>query len=177
MQVKDYLQALSDENRIRVEKIGSGNWYWSFMSEEKQSKERVLGDLRVEQGKVQEILSNFREKISEAEAAREDEGDDIDGGDREALVSSHSTLQKDVETLKLELTTYSENDPTDVLRKELEAKASFKAVERWTENIQALEAYILEVTGDRQGLEYIQRSLYGEEYQEGEGLTEILSVE
>ncbi|KAH9221616.1 meiotic nuclear division protein 1, partial [Leptodontidium sp. 2 PMI_412] len=30
MQVKEYLQSMQDENLIRVEKIGSGNWYWCF---------------------------------------------------------------------------------------------------------------------------------------------------
>lgn len=38
MVVKDYLQALSGEGLIRVEKIGSGNWYWSFLSDAKQGK-------------------------------------------------------------------------------------------------------------------------------------------
>jgi len=42
MQVKDYLTALVDENKIRVEKIGSGNWYWCFRGDEKRQKEVEL---------------------------------------------------------------------------------------------------------------------------------------
>ncbi len=39
MQVKDYLTALVDDNKVRVEKIGSGNWYWCFRGDEKKLKE------------------------------------------------------------------------------------------------------------------------------------------
>lgn len=42
MQVKDYLTALVDDNKIRVEKIGSGNWYWCFRGDEKRQKEGEL---------------------------------------------------------------------------------------------------------------------------------------
>jgi hypothetical protein len=28
MQVNDFLEELRDENKVRVEKIGSVNWYW-----------------------------------------------------------------------------------------------------------------------------------------------------
>lgn len=74
MQVKDYLQSLSDDNKIRMEKIGSGNWYWSFPSEEKRAKEASLEKAQEEHDKAAAIVDELQAKIDEAGAARaEDE--------------------------------------------------------------------------------------------------------
>jgi hypothetical protein len=75
MQVKDYLQALSDDNKIRVEKIGSGNWYWSFPSDEKKAKEVMLERAQEEFNKANDALTELQAKVDEAGAAREDDDD------------------------------------------------------------------------------------------------------
>jgi hypothetical protein len=75
MQVKDYLQALSDDNKIRVEKIGSGNWYWSFPSDEKKAKEAMLERAQEEFNKANAALTELQAKVDEAGAAREDDDD------------------------------------------------------------------------------------------------------
>jgi hypothetical protein len=75
MQVKDYLQALSDDNKIRVEKIGSGNWYWSFPSDEKKAKEAMLERAQEEFNKANATLTELQAKVDEAGAAREDDDD------------------------------------------------------------------------------------------------------
>jgi hypothetical protein len=71
MQVKDYLQALSDESKIRVEKIGSGNWYWSFPSDEKMAKEAALEKAQEEYNKAAAVVGDLQAKVDEAGAARE----------------------------------------------------------------------------------------------------------
>lgn len=53
MAVKDYLSYLSGECVLNVEKIGSGNWYWSFPADAKRSKEKLLDDARKERDKLQ----------------------------------------------------------------------------------------------------------------------------
>ncbi|KAI9880012.1 MAG: hypothetical protein M1830_005931 [Pleopsidium flavum] len=63
MQVKDYLQALSDGGKICVEKIGSGNWYWSFAGKEKKKKTDVLDELKVKKARVEKSIRELREKI------------------------------------------------------------------------------------------------------------------
>lgn len=75
MQVKDYLQALSDDNKIRVEKIGSGNWYWSFPSDEKKAKESALEKAQDEYNKATVIVEDLQAKVDEAGAAREEDED------------------------------------------------------------------------------------------------------
>lgn len=74
MQVKDYLQALSDDNKIRVEKIGSGNWYWSFPSDEKKAKDNALLKVQEDYAKAGAAVAELQSKVDNAGAARaEDE--------------------------------------------------------------------------------------------------------
>lgn len=73
MQVKDYLQALSDENKIRVEKIGSGNWYWSFPSDEKKIKQAALEKALDEHCKAGNIVMELQARVDVAGAARSED--------------------------------------------------------------------------------------------------------
>jgi hypothetical protein len=75
MQVKDYLQSLSDDSKIRVEKIGSGNWYWSFPSDDKKAKDIALSRAQEEYSKADTTATELQAKIDDAGAARgEDDG-------------------------------------------------------------------------------------------------------
>lgn len=84
MQVKDYLQALSDDNKIRVEKIGSGNWYWSFPADEKKAKDAALEKAQDEHKKADATVTELQAKVDNAGAARaEDEDMLMEPGKRE----------------------------------------------------------------------------------------------
>lgn len=169
MQVKDYLQALSDEGKIRVEKIGSGNWYWSFLSEEKKSRENLLGKLKEELAKVEGSLGELEEKVREASEKR---GEDDE--DRGNLVSIKLELDGEVGVLRKELEGYKDGDPGEVDRKRKEVKTLQARAEVWADNIGILEGYMLNlIGGDREKLDGMKRELYGDEYVEGEGLKEL----
>ncbi|EHL00360.1 putative Meiotic coiled-coil protein 7 [Glarea lozoyensis 74030] len=84
MQVKEYLQALSDENLIRVEKIGSGNWYWCFVSEERKRREGVLKGLKNEKGGLEERIVALEGEVEVEEGRR-----GVDG-ERKELLESYS---------------------------------------------------------------------------------------
>ena len=75
MQVKDYLQALSDDNKIRVEKIGSGNWYWSFPADEKKAKDAALDKAQEEYNKANATVIELQAKVDDAGAARAEDED------------------------------------------------------------------------------------------------------
>ena len=183
MQVKEYLQALSDDGKIRVEKIGSGNWYWSFLSEERRSTERLLETLTTERDKVVKAVEGLHAKMDAARRAREDghtgsgddnDDDDDDRHDRQSLTSSQVTLRREVDDLRAELALYQDHDPTELAWKRQETMSSRALAERWTDNIYALEGYYLEMTGqDQTALRQLQQMLYGPDYQEGEGLMEL----
>ncbi len=45
MAVKDFIKNLTDEDRIHVEKIGSGNWYWCWGDETGKKKTEIVSQL------------------------------------------------------------------------------------------------------------------------------------
>ena len=45
MQVNGFLKELRDENKLRVEKIGSVNWDWYWAGEEVRKRKNVVAQL------------------------------------------------------------------------------------------------------------------------------------
>ncbi|KAJ5032398.1 uncharacterized protein L3040_009003 [Drepanopeziza brunnea f. sp. 'multigermtubi'] len=178
MQVKEYLQAIQDENLIRVEKIGSGNWYWCFTSDAKMGKERMLAKLSAEEegllGAVREL-----EAVIEAEVRAREDGDgewDGDGQgegvDRKSLLEMHARLMGEMEGLDRALAAYSDHDPEEVMRKALEVKRLRESAVRWTDNLESLESFLHGLT-DRERVTSIMEAACGAEYVAGEGLTDL----
>lgn len=152
MQAKDYLQDLANDNKIHIEKIGSGNWYWSFASEESKIRETELAKLRAELESAQAHVVELETKV---QAAREERAEGEDG-EREELVKRQEGLLEEV----------------SALRKEVEG---FKVkAERWTDNLLLVEGYTLKLTGGNgESMDALRRQVYGEQYIEGEGLAEL----
>jgi chromosome segregation ATPase len=180
MLVKDYLQALTDEGLIRVEKIGSGNWYWAFVSDAKKSKEKILADLVVEEKKLGGQVVDLEASIEEERKLREEDEDgdemleDGEGGEgREALLALHVGLLKEKDALDAELAGYSDNDPTEVLRKRQEMKKLKESAERWTDNLESLQRYLRELTMDKSAVAAIMEACCGDEWVVGEGLKDL----
>ena len=170
MQVKDYLQALSDENKIHVERIGSGNWYWSFLSEEKHARDVTLMNLNAEKEKIETLVQGLEDEVRAANEAR-----GADDG-REKLIETNIVLEAEVSELAQELEGYKDGDPGEIDRKRKETERSKMAAEKWTDNIMILESYLKElIGGDVEALDGIKRSVYGDQYVEGEGLKELES--
>lgn len=168
MQVKEYIQALSDEGQLRVEKIGSGNWYWSFLSDEKRVRDGVLSTFMNEKARVIRNLEELRESVELAGKGREGEE-----GERVELLRLHEARKAEVEKLMVELEGYKDGDPEEVVRKRREVELSKVKAARWTDNIYCLEEYLKEIAGgDREVLESVRKMYYGDEYVEGEGLRE-----
>lgn len=168
MQVKDHIQALLDENLLTVEKIGSGNWYWSFGSEVKRTKTAQLESIRVERQKVVGAVERMK---AEAEVLQIEEGEE--GMERKVLTESYEELVEEVGKLEKEVEEYKDGDPLVVEERRREAGVSREAAERWTDNIGCLEGYLKSMAGgDREVVEAVMRSVYGEEFVEGCGLRE-----
>ena len=171
MQVKEYLQVLSDDGKIHVEKIGSGNWYWSFASEETARRTTELAKLKTEMELLTKAVGELEEKVS---AARAERADGEAEGEREMLLSKQGFLTEEVGTLKKELASYANADPGEVKRKVKEAEMFKAAAERWTDNILSLEGYLSKMLGgDKQAMDELRRECYGAEYVEGEALAEM----
>ena len=171
MQVKDFLQALTDEGQLRVEKIGSGNWYWSFLSEEKKAREATRESLRAEKAKIDASLAELNDKVMEAKSGQEDGGE---AGERAQLMEDNMKLKVEVDLLRKELASYSDSDPVELTRKKEETGRLRLDAARWTDNIYSIESYMRTELGvDQETMNSIRDQYYGDEYVAGEGLREL----
>jgi len=175
MQVKEYLQALQDENLIRVEKIGSGNWYWCFLSDAKKSKENMIKTLRAEENKLMTSIVEMEKQIGQEMAKREEDDEMLEdnGMDRKAFLEAHETLLKEMETLDKDLACYSDNDPAEIIRKVEETKRTKDSAVKWTDNMEAMQSFLFSILGDRAQVAATMQTTCGDEYVVGEGLKDL----
>jgi Mnd1 HTH domain len=175
MQVKDVLQGLQDENLIRVEKIGSGNWYWCFTSDAKNLKENAINTLKAEESRLVTSIAVTERQIEEETVTRGEHSEISEGSqmDRKALLEVYDALLKEAGILDGELSCYSDSDPTEVQRDMEEIKNLKASAIRWTDNIEALECMLGDLTKDRHQTAEIMHHTCGDEYVPGEGLKEL----
>lgn len=190
IQVKEYIQTLTDENLVRVEKIGSGNWYWCFGSDEKKAREaqldRVCREVEKVRASYEEVglrLALQREKLEEEQKEEANMGRDGDSEgekQREDLQRQKQEQEKTVQELQTEWNRSSSSFSSSsggsktAQEKKAELETLRQTAEMWTDNIYMLEAYLGKLAGgDREIMAAVQQECYGEEYVEGEGLREI----
>jgi Mnd1 HTH domain len=174
MQVKDTLQALSDENKLRVEKVGSINWYWSFLSDERKSKQATLEKLVEERDKLDAVATNLTATIQREEDEKQRQNEESsESMDRSEMETKYKELLLTSTELRAQLAKYSDNDPVEIQRKKDEILTMSASIETATDNIYSLEGYLLQMTNDRNTLESFRAENYGAEYVEGEGLREF----
>jgi hypothetical protein len=175
MQLKDFVQALTDEGLVRVEKIGGANWYWSFGSDGKAQREKVLNDLIAEEAKLQAAITELDTQIQEEMTAREEDDEMLeDGGlSRKELLEEHESLLQATAALTTELERYKDNDPAELLRQADEIKRLKEDAEKWTDYIEGVAGLLKNVTGDKGMIAQMMESICGDEYIPGEGLKEL----
>ena len=172
MQVKEHIQALTDENLIRVEKIGSGNWYWSFPSEVQLRKEEALNKAQEERNKIFAALEELQRKVEEASAEQENENETpVESGyGRKSLTLRQAALQKELEALRTELSSYSENDPVEIGNRRMTVLRNKEDTERWTDQIVTMESWVkAHASGEKEQFGHMKRNWYGIDFDEDEG--------
>jgi hypothetical protein len=177
MHQRELIQGLVDENLIRVEKIGSGNWYWSFLSDEKIKRENALRKAEGEKEKAEAVVGELQQKVEEAAKAREEnEDEDMEEGmDRESMMNAHEELSMILDAFRGELAAYSENDPVEVERRRQQIMEDKLRVDALTDAIYSMEGWVRQqVSGDRALLMTLKQNWYGDEFdEEAGGLREI----
>ena len=173
IQVKEYIQSLTDEGQLRVEKIGSGNWYWSFGSDEKHERERQLTRMSTDLEKTRKSCADAEAGLA-AETVRREQETDEDEGQRDFLVARKAELQAAVDRVRsteAQLTGRLSNKGAKQVQEEI---AGFRQEAlQWTDNIYILEEYLRKLAGgDRQMVDLLLRACYGDEYVDG-GLYEL----
>ncbi|KAJ5748692.1 uncharacterized protein N7511_010388 [Penicillium nucicola] len=173
IQVKEYIQALTDENQLRVEEIGSGNWYWSFTSDEKHEQERQLARVSAEVEKLRKSCTQVMAALAEETARREREPEDEE--EQKALMLQKARLQTAVDRVRMteaQLTGTRDSLNKGVKQVQAELAGFREDALQWTDNIYVLEEYLRKL-GDQQLVEAVLRECYGDEYVDGEGLREL----
>lgn len=138
MQVKEYIQNLTDEGKIRVEKIGSGNWYWCFGGDEKREKQARLNQLEKEVKMLQASYDEAEASLADKRAKWEEEGEDEQSNlaEREELARRKGELEKERNRLQAQwiaATTTEEGKGVQEMREEIEEFR--KQALMWTDNI------------------------------------------
>ncbi|KAL4941845.1 hypothetical protein BDV06DRAFT_193705 [Aspergillus oleicola] len=179
IQVKDYIQELTDDGKIRVEKIGSGNWYWCFGGDEKKERERQLTQLRKDVDRVRTSCKRAQADMAVRKQARDQEvelGGAAGEEEWERLMERKRALELERNRLQAEwmaVSTTGEGKGVGQMREEIDECR--ERAQTWTDNIYVLEEYVRKLTGgDREVMQAVQRECYGDEYVEGEGLRELV---
>jgi chromosome segregation ATPase len=155
---------------IRVEKIGSGNWYWSFPSQDQIIKKKMLEDAQSAHDKAFTVVQDLKQNLADKAAQREEEEDMLDsGGDsREDVIATKAGLEAELKKLQKELAAYRDSDPTELERKQNETKKLLADAEQYTDEIYSLEGWFSKMAGD-ETVKGLKLMLYGDEYDEEEG--------
>jgi DNA repair ATPase RecN len=168
MQIKDYVQGMLDEREIRVEKIGSGNWYWSFPGEETALREKALANARADHDKAAADLDETKAAIEGAkrakEALAEEEGD---GESRQEMLERHAALKNEVAEMARELAKYADSDPVELETLTERAGTMRRKSEVYSDQIHSLADWIRDMAGvDRETLTSMKRKWYGDQFDE-----------
>lgn len=91
MVVKDYMQSLQDDSLIESEKIGNGNWYWSFPSKAKRTKEDALAKAQAKYDEASTTFTGLQAKVDQVGAARAEDDDLLAGTGKSNLAYRESS--------------------------------------------------------------------------------------
>ncbi|KAF0694639.1 Aste57867_14478 [Aphanomyces stellatus] len=135
--IKDVNQALVDDSLVDTDKIGSGNYFWSFPSKVAQQRKRKLEDLEAKRTELRGKIETAKQTIEAQKHLRTDSADRVEKLNRLAALKTQNADTKQ----KLHL--LSENDP-DVLKKlEAKVKLAKEGVDRWTDNVFNLKSWVI----------------------------------
>lgn len=123
------------------------------------------------------MVDELKEKLTEAEAQRKRDDEMLeDGGEtRDELLGAKKLLELELEAVRRELASYSDNDPAELERKAREAAEWKVAAEECTDDIYSMEGWLKDaVGGDGEQLAAMLESTYDKEYDvEGKTLREL----
>ena len=159
-QVRDYVTSLTNESKIRTEKVGNCNWYWAFPAEIKHSRETALTRAYEEKNQAQKALHYLQAQLKEAARPRQDQTED----GIQWMRTKQTMLTREVDAIRVELSSYVESpfQMETIKNRVTEAKAEAEEV---TDQILAIEGYMrTQLALDRGTLDLVKKEHYGKEY-------------
>lgn len=148
-----------------------------MLEEEKMKLDGCVAELEEKLRVEMERRREAEEEEEEEENEDGERGERGEGGEGEGLmmmIRREKDLREELEQLQRELMGYRDGDPVEVVKKKREVEVCKERAERWTDNIGVLEGWLKGVLGgDRERMEGIRKMFYGDEYVEGEGLSDL----
>ncbi|KAI8099773.1 meiotic nuclear division protein 1 [Halteromyces radiatus] len=139
--VKDVVQSLVDDDLVITDKIGSSNYYWSFPSAATQA-------IRNEIDNLQKMLRIEEANMHQLEKEMEKEQEDREpSDDRDTLLAKLQETLNIQKELEQELKQYTDSDSANFELKEKANQVAKEAVNRWTENVWAIQSYCVNKFG------------------------------
>ncbi|KAG6546948.1 hypothetical protein Mapa_011564 [Marchantia paleacea] len=133
--VKDVVQSLVDDDLVFKDKIGTSVYFWSLSSRAGNQLRQVRMKLETELEAAKKRQADLQTQRELAKKGRED------SSERELALNALNELQKKHKAIKEELDLYAQNDPAVYEAMNSVTDVAHKAVNRWTENIFALQQW------------------------------------
>lgn len=139
MTVKEVLQSLVDDNLVETDKIGSGNFFWSFPSKavlvKKGKVSAAAEEIAANEAKLEALGGKKRQLLEGREESDE----------RSAKLARLGELREEKVTVDAQLAKYADSDPELLKEKHDAVSACTDAANRWTDNIFALLSHFKEM--------------------------------
>ncbi|VTZ70235.1 meiotic nuclear division protein 1, putative [Plasmodium chabaudi chabaudi] len=139
--VKDLVQQLIDDNKIKSEKVGAQNVFWILKTEESsilQNKYQELKDKQEEYEEMAKVEKEIYTKLENSLSLKNDELKDI-------LTEVKNVLDS-IEIKKSELDKLKKTDIRQIEKMKIQSNFATESIERWNNNIFLLKQWIQDRT-------------------------------
>ncbi|CAD2100667.1 meiotic nuclear division protein 1, putative [Plasmodium vinckei brucechwatti] len=139
--VKDLVQQLIDDNKIKSEKVGAQNVFWILKTEESsilQNKYQELKDKKEEYDEMATVEKEIYAKLENSLSLKNDELKDILKEVKKVLDS--------IEIKKSELDKLKKTDIRQIEKMKIQSNFATESIERWNNNIFLLKQWIQDRT-------------------------------
>ncbi|PVU95172.1 hypothetical protein BB561_001994 [Smittium simulii] len=133
--IKDTLQALVDDSKVHLEKIGTSNYYWSFPSESAVKRKKKVEELQKQKLELLNHSEILQKNISEAKKGKEI------SEEREQLELKLAELEKTFQEQTATIDRFKECDPDTLNALKSKSVIAKAAANRWTDNIFIIQSW------------------------------------
>eukprot|EP00605_Chrysophyceae_sp_TOSAG23-4_P002720 GSChrysophyteH1.ASY1.ANO1.2999.1 assembled CDS len=138
--IKDVNQSLLDDSLIQSDKIGSGNFFWSFPSKTAQDSIVEMAKIDASIKKATENINILNELKRKAELSRCDT-------QRSEKLQKLERLQQEEREVTALLEISKDNDPAEIERINKLATNNQESANRWVDNTYAVKSYLSKKRG------------------------------
>lgn len=134
--VKDINMQLVHDSKVCMDKMGSGNFFWSFPSKQFMDRVTKLEALQRQEAHAQEMLKAAQDAVALATSQRCADG-------RQAKLQRIQELEHEEQSHDATIEANKKNDPEVIASTRKAADACKLGAERWTDNIWSIKAYLV----------------------------------